>query len=153
MLIAARAMLGIAGATLAPSTLSLIRAMFEDPRQRTFAIGIWITSYSRRRGDRPARRRRAARGLLVGVGLPDRRAGDGAAAVVGPRLLPEYRDPTPGRLDIRSAVLSLPAVLAVIYGLKQLAEDGLGAGARGLDRCRRRAGAAFVRRQRGSPTR
>jgi LCP family protein required for cell wall assembly len=46
MLIAARAMLGVAGATLAPSTLSLIRNMFLDPRQRTVAISVWITSFS-----------------------------------------------------------------------------------------------------------
>src|ERR687891_329877 len=46
MLIATRALLGIAGATLAPSTLSLIRNMFHDPHQRTFAIGVWVTSYS-----------------------------------------------------------------------------------------------------------
>lgn len=46
MLIAARALLGIAGATLAPSTLSLIRNMFHDAGERTFAISIWATSYS-----------------------------------------------------------------------------------------------------------
>jgi MFS transporter, DHA2 family, multidrug resistance protein len=46
MLIAARALLGVAGATLAPSTLSLIRNMFADPRQRTVAISVWITSFS-----------------------------------------------------------------------------------------------------------
>jgi MFS transporter, DHA2 family, multidrug resistance protein len=46
--------------------------------------------------------------------------------VVGPLLLPEYRDPNPGRLDLGSAALSLAAVLVVIYGLKQLAQDGLG---------------------------
>src|SRR6266536_692433 len=46
MLIVARALLGIAAATLAPSTLSLIRNMFRDPRQRTFAIGVWVTSFS-----------------------------------------------------------------------------------------------------------
>ena len=46
MLIAARALLGVAGATLAPSTLSLLRNMFNDPRERTFAIGVWITSFS-----------------------------------------------------------------------------------------------------------
>src|SRR5688572_30502039 len=46
MLIATRALLGLAGATVAPSTLSLIRNMFLDPQQRTFAIGLWITSYS-----------------------------------------------------------------------------------------------------------
>ncbi len=46
MLIATRALLGLAGATLAPSTLSLIRNMFHDPGQRTVAIGVWISSYS-----------------------------------------------------------------------------------------------------------
>jgi len=46
MLIAFRALLGIAGATLAPSTLSLIRNMFEDDQQRTVAIGSWVTSFS-----------------------------------------------------------------------------------------------------------
>src|SRR5256885_2581936 len=46
MLIATRALLGVAGATLAPSTLSLIRNMFLDPGERSFAIGVWITSYS-----------------------------------------------------------------------------------------------------------
>src|SRR5688572_22790005 len=46
MLIATRALLGLAGATVAPSTLSLIRNMFPDARQRTFAIGVWVTSYS-----------------------------------------------------------------------------------------------------------
>src|SRR3954468_9012889 len=46
MLIASRAALGLAGATLAPSTLSLIRNMFLDPRQRALAISVWISSYS-----------------------------------------------------------------------------------------------------------
>src|SRR5215467_4409788 len=46
MLITSRALLGIAGATLAPSTLSLIFSMFPDPGQRQVAIGIWITSFS-----------------------------------------------------------------------------------------------------------
>ena len=43
MLIATRALLGLAGATIAPSTLSLLRNMFHDPRQRTMAVGVWIT--------------------------------------------------------------------------------------------------------------
>src|SRR5687767_673483 len=46
MLILSRAILGIAGATLAPSTLSLIRNMFLDPKERTIAIGVWVASYS-----------------------------------------------------------------------------------------------------------
>src|SRR5262249_24057462 len=44
MLIASRALLGLAGATLAPSTLSLIFSMFRDTRQRSVAIGVWITA-------------------------------------------------------------------------------------------------------------
>jgi DHA2 family multidrug resistance protein-like MFS transporter len=45
--------------------------------------------------------------------------------VVGPRLLPEYRDPNAGTTDLRSAAMSLTAVLAVIYGLKRVAESGV----------------------------
>src|ERR671919_555876 len=62
MLIASRAVLGVAAATLAPSTLSLIRNMFHDPAQRTFAIGVWITSFSAG----------AALGPLVGGALLER---------------------------------------------------------------------------------
>ena len=46
MLIGARALLGVAGATLAPATLSLIRSMFTDPGQRRIAVGIWVASFS-----------------------------------------------------------------------------------------------------------
>jgi len=46
MLIGSRALLGVAGATLAPSTLALISNMFHDPVERTKAIGIWIASFS-----------------------------------------------------------------------------------------------------------
>ena len=45
MLIAARALMGIAGATLAPSTLSLIFNMFRDPKQRAAAIGVWMSAF------------------------------------------------------------------------------------------------------------
>jgi len=45
MLILSRALLGIAGATLAPSTLSLIFTMFQDPGQRSRAIAIWISAF------------------------------------------------------------------------------------------------------------
>ena len=126
MLIATRALLGIAGATLAPSTLSLIRNMFLDPGQRTFAIGVWVTSYSVGGAIGP---------LLGGIlleyfwwgsvfllGVPIMVM----LLVLGPVLLPEFRDPKAGRLDLLSAAQSLVAVLLVIYGLKKLAEDGLG---------------------------
>ena len=147
-LIAARALLGLAGATLAPSTLSLIRNMFHDPGQRTVAIGVWITSFSVG----------GAIGPLVGGALLEYfwwgsvflLAAPVMAVLLalGPVLLPEFRDPTAGRPDLPSAALSLAAVLAVIFGLKRIAEDGLGrvpalAILAGLV-----VGVAFVRRQR-----
>ena len=147
MLIATRALLGLAGATIAPSTLSLIRILFEDPRQRTTAIGIWITSYSVG----------GAIGPLVGgvlletfwwgsvflVGVPVMVL----LLIVGPRLLPEYRDPNAGRPDLISALLSLVAVLAVIFGLKRIAQDGLAVVPVLFILGGAAVGATFVRRQ------
>jgi DHA2 family multidrug resistance protein-like MFS transporter len=125
-LIASRALLGVAGATIAPSTLSLLRNMFHDPGQRTFAIGVWITSFSAGGVIGP---------VVGGVLLEYFWWGSVFLAAVpvmalllalGPVLLPEYRDPRAGRLDLASALLSLGAVLPVIYGLKRAAEAGLG---------------------------
>src|SRR6266511_1214969 len=126
MLIACRALLGIAGATLAPSTLSLIFAMFSDPRQRSTAIGVWITSFSAGGAIGP---------VLGGVLLEHYWWGSvfllavpvmALLLVLGPRVLPEYRDPGAGRLDLLSATGSLTAVLAVVFGLKLIAQDGIG---------------------------
>jgi len=148
MLIATRALLGVAGATLAPSTLSLIRNMFLDPHQRTVAIGVWVTSYSVG----------GAIGPLVGgvmlqyfwwgsvflVGVPVMVL----LLVVGPILLPEFRDPKAGRLDLVSAALSLAAVLSVVYGLKRVAEGGAGWWPALTILAGLALGVAFVRRQR-----
>jgi MFS transporter, DHA2 family, multidrug resistance protein len=125
MLIVARAVLGLAGATLAPSTLSLIRNMFLDPRQRTQAIAIWITSFSVGGAIGPL-----AGGVVLEffwwgavflLAVPVM----GLLLILGPRFLPEYRDPQAGRPDLPSAALSLAAVLAVIFGLKLIAQDGV----------------------------
>jgi DHA2 family multidrug resistance protein-like MFS transporter len=148
MLIAARALLGVAGATLAPSTLSLIRNMFHDPQQRTFAIGVWVTSYSIGGAIGP---------LLGGVLLEYFWWGSvfllGVPVmvlllVVGPKLLPEFRDPDAKPLDLLSAALSLAGVLLVIYGLKRIAEHGVGPLAVLSVAAGVLIGVIFVRRQR-----
>lgn len=126
MLILSRALLGIAGATLAPGTLSLIFHMFQDPKQRSVAIGVWIGSFSAGSAVGP---------VLGGVMLEFFWWGSvfllaipvmAALLILGPRVLPEYRDPDAGRLDLLSAAMSVAAVLAVIYGLKEIAQDGFG---------------------------
>ena len=126
MLIAARAVLGLAGATLMPSTLSLIRTMFADARERTTAIGVWVASLSLGVAIGP---------IVGGVLLEAFWWGSvfllavpvmGLLLALGPSLLPEYRDPDAQRLDVVSALLSIGAVLAAIFGIKQLAEHGPG---------------------------
>jgi DHA2 family multidrug resistance protein-like MFS transporter len=126
MLIASRALLGVAGATIAPSTLSLIFVMFEDPRQRSTAVGIWVSAFSAGGVIGP---------ILGGLLLEQFWWGSvfllavpvmAVLLLVGPRVLPEYRDPSAGRLDLASVALSLVAILALIFGLKTVAQDGIG---------------------------
>ena len=125
MLIASRALMGVFGATIAPSTLSLIFTMFLDPKQRSTAIGVWIAAYSAGGAIGPV-----LGGVLLTwfwwgsvflIGVPVM----ALLLILGPRTLPEYKDPNAKRLDIASAALSLAAILGVIYGLKELAQDGL----------------------------
>ncbi|MEU1394137.1 MULTISPECIES: MFS transporter [unclassified Nonomuraea] len=125
MLIAARALLGVAGATLMPSALSLIRQVFTEPKERTSAIGIFS----------------AIGGLAVGLGpvlggallthfswravflinVPIM----AVAFVAGLVLLPEARGLRPGRLDLLSVPLSAVGVLGIVYGVKEAAQYGL----------------------------
>jgi len=138
MLIAARALLGIAGATLAPSILALVSNMFKDPRQRSLAIGVWLVCFISGTAVGPV-----VGGLLLEnfwwgsvflLGTPAM-----LLLVAGPVLLPECRSPQAGRLDLTSVALSLVAILPAIYGLKELARNGW--------QPARLSGVVFVRRQ------
>ncbi|QKG27004.1 MFS transporter [Actinomadura verrucosospora] len=148
LLIAARALMGVAGATLMPSTLALIRNIFTDARERSMAIGIWASSVSAG----------AAVGPLIGglllehfwwgsvflINLPVM----AVLVVAGARLLPESKNPSPGPWDLPSAALSLVGMIGTVYAIKEAAAHGASA----------RVGAAavlgvaalvwFVRRQR-----
>ena len=104
VLIAARAMLGVAGATLMPSTLALISNMFGDVRQRALAIGVWATMFALG----------MALGPVVGGVLLERFWWGSAFLVAvpmvavlliaAPILLPEYRAKRSGRLDLSSEI-------------------------------------------------
>ena len=147
MLIAARTMLGIAGATLMPSTLALISNMFADPRQRATAIAVWMSCFMGGTAIGPV-----VGGVLLELfwwgsvfllGVPVMVL----LLAVAPALLPEYRDEAAGRLDLVSVALSLGAILPIIFGLKELAKDGVAATPLGAIVIGAAVGVIFIRRQ------
>ncbi|MEI5527158.1 MFS transporter [Streptomyces brasiliscabiei] len=147
MLIATRALLGVAASTLMPSTLSLIRNMFLDPRQRSAAVGVWMTSFMVGAMLGPP-----VGGLLLEwfwwgsvflLALPVM----ALLLVIGPLVLPEYRNEDAGRLDLPSALLSLLAVLSVVYAVKTVASHGFTAAALASAVAGTALAVIFVRRQ------
>ncbi|AOS64767.1 MFS transporter [Actinoalloteichus hymeniacidonis] len=127
MLIAARALLGVGAATLAPSTLSLIRGMFLDAGQRRAAVGAWTVAFT---GG-------AVAGPIVG-GVLLEHFWWGSVFLINipvmvlllatvPFLIEESRDPNPGSFDLISAVLSLIAILALVFAVKHFVEYGVDA--------------------------
>jgi DHA2 family multidrug resistance protein-like MFS transporter len=129
ILIGTRALLGVAGATLMPSTLALIRNMFHDAKQRQTAIAVWTGGMIGGVTVGPI-----VGGVLLNhfwwgsvflINLPAM----ALLLVVGPILLPEYRAPQAGRFDIPGSILSMAAIFPAVYGIKELAVDGFSVGA------------------------
>jgi MFS transporter, DHA2 family, multidrug resistance protein len=149
MLIVARGLLGVAGSTLMPSTLSLISTMFKDAKERGLAIAIWMVCFMGGATVGPL-----IGGLLLGafwwgsvflLGVPVMLL----LLLLGPLLLPEYRDTSvKTRLDLVSVGLSLLAILPFIYGLKEIAKAGWAAFPAAMTLIGVGFAIVFVRRQR-----
>jgi DHA2 family multidrug resistance protein-like MFS transporter len=146
-LIAGRAALGFFGAMLMPSTLSLIRNIFQEPGRRRLAVAIWAAGFS---GG-------AALGPIFGGWLVEH-FWWGAILLVavpimlpplilGRFLIPESQDPNPGRVDLASVALSMLAMVPVVYGIKELATHGPGVASFGVLAFGLAMGLVFVRRQ------
>ncbi|WP_280370294.1 MFS transporter [Nocardia wallacei] len=127
VLIAARALMGIGGATLLPSSLALISTLFPDPRTRGTAIGVWTAFFA---GG-------SAVGPVIG-GLLLHNFWWGAVFLIntpvllvlliaGPFVLPEHRSAGRGPLDLLSVVMSIGGILPAVYAVKRAAADGIDA--------------------------
>ncbi|WP_438352697.1 MFS transporter [Microbacterium sp. CJ88] len=147
LLITARALMGVFGAMLMPSTLSLLRTVFTDREQRRLAIAIWAAGFSAG----------SALGPIVGGVLLEHFAWGSVflmavpvlipLLVLVPILVPETRDPNPGRIDAPSILLSLAAMVPVVYAIKEFAVEGFGSIAPVLFLVGIGFGVLFVRRQ------
>ncbi|HWI29977.1 MAG TPA: MFS transporter [Microbacterium sp.] len=124
LLIASRAALGVFGAMLMPSTLSLLRTIFTNRDQRRMAIAVWASAFSAG----------AALGPVVGGLLLEHFAWGSVflmavpvlvpLLILVPILVPESRDPKPGRFDLLSVVLSLATMVPIVYAIKDVAVHG-----------------------------
>ncbi|WP_344881674.1 MFS transporter [Nonomuraea antimicrobica] len=125
LLIVARALMGVAGATLLPSALAVLSELFADPRRRAQAIGIFAAAFAAGFAIGPV-----AGGILLErfwwgsvflINLPV----IALFLIFAPILLREVRATRPGRVDALSVVTSAVGLLLTIYGLKHAAAEGL----------------------------
>ncbi|MDS1270792.1 MFS transporter [Lipingzhangella sp. LS1_29] len=125
MLIAARALLGVAAATVMPSAIGLLRTMFADAKQFSFAFAVLISAFSGGMALGPP-----MGGILLeyfwwgAVFLANVPAAV-LLMLTAMFLLPVYRDPSAQRLDLLSILLSVSALMALIFGLQEIADEGL----------------------------
>ena len=121
--IAIRAFLGIGGAMIMPTTLSLIRVIFTDAKERATALGIWAAVSGLG----------AAVGPLVGGFLLEHFSWHAAflvnvplmmvAVIAGLIFLPESRVPNPGRWDAIAAILSFVGMVLLVWAIKQFGKQ------------------------------
>ncbi|TLF73173.1 MFS transporter [Nocardia cyriacigeorgica] len=148
VLIAARALMGIGGATLLPSSLSLISTLFADAKQRATAIGVWTAFFA---GG-------SAVGPIIG-GVLLHHFWWGSVFLINvpvllillalaPVLLPEHRATSLGPLDLPSVALSIGGILPLVYAVKHAAEHGPDTGAAVIGLIGAVVLTLFVRRQR-----
>ncbi|OBG85495.1 MFS transporter [Mycobacterium sp. E802] len=151
-LVLARAVLGVFGAMLMPSTLSLIRNIFTDASARRLAIAIWASCFTAG----------STLGPIVGGALLQHFHWGSVFLVavpillplliLGPKLVPESRDPNPGPLDLTSVLLSFTAMLPFVWAIKTAAHDGFSVVVAAAFVAGIGSAALFVRRQRRSAT-
>ncbi|WP_370289482.1 MFS transporter [Nocardioides sp.] len=125
--IALRVLLGMGGALIMPATLSLIRALFPDPRERAFALGLWASTAAVG----------GAVGPIVGGALLEAFTWHAAFLVnvplmlvalpAGLLLLPESRSDRPGRVDAAGVLLSVGGMVFAVFAIKHLGKEGLDA--------------------------
>jgi DHA2 family multidrug resistance protein-like MFS transporter len=145
-LVAARVLLGVFGSMIMPATISLLRTIFTDRRQRRLAVAIWATGFSAG----------SAIGPIVGGVLLEHFWWGSVfliavplllpLLVLAPALIPDSRDPHPGPFDLASILLSMAALAPVVYAIKLVATEGIGVVAVALLVVGVTAGVFFVRR-------
>ncbi|MBM7368360.1 MFS transporter [Gordonia hydrophobica] len=124
-LIAARALMGVGGATLMPASLALIANMFTDPRQRARAIGIWTSAFAGGAAIGPVLGGLLLHhywwGIVFLINVP-------VLAILfaaGPFILPEFRATSTDPFDVPGVVLSLLGILPGVYAVKAFATAGV----------------------------
>ncbi|HEX2300344.1 MAG TPA: MFS transporter [Pseudonocardiaceae bacterium] len=150
--IATRALLGMTGATLLPSTLSLITNLFRDDTQRRTAIAVWSIAFSVGNAAGPliggAMLERFWWGSVFLLALPVM----GLLVVLAPLVVPEYRDTeSAGRVDMASVGLLLASLITIVYGVKEIAKAGVGILPLTVIAVGAAVGTVFLRRQQRLP--
>ncbi|MCD6031960.1 MAG: hypothetical protein K0S78_4142 [Thermomicrobiales bacterium] len=124
VLIASRVLLGVGGALIMPSTLSILRNSFPDPKERTLAIGIWGATASAGAGLGPI-----VGGVLLQwfswhavflINVPVMVV----VLALGAAWLRESRDPNPGPWDAPGAVMAGGGLVALVWGIKEASSHG-----------------------------